>query len=97
MRAAAKHLTSVCLELGGKSPTIVDESANVKEAAGRISWAKGMNNGQVCIAPDFLLIHEDVKEEFWKHYKSYTESYYSADAKSSDSTVESQTKITLLD
>lgn len=64
MAAAAKNLTSVSLELGGKSPTIVDESANVEQAAARIVWAKTMNNGQVCIAPDYVYVHESVKDRF---------------------------------
>lgn len=60
MTAAAKHLSSVTLELGGKSPTIVDSSAEVKFAAERIVWSKFMNAGQTCIAPDYLLVHHDV-------------------------------------
>jgi aldehyde dehydrogenase (NAD+) len=64
MAAAAKHLTSVTLELGGKSPTIVDQSANVVHAAERILWAKFVNAGQTCVAPDYLLIHESKLDEF---------------------------------
>ncbi|MCB0762337.1 MAG: aldehyde dehydrogenase family protein [Flavobacteriales bacterium] len=64
MEAAAKNLTSVTLELGGKSPVIVDRSALVDQAAKRVAWAKGMNAGQVCVAPDYLLVHEDVLEKF---------------------------------
>ncbi|MEP1096830.1 MAG: aldehyde dehydrogenase family protein [Cyclobacteriaceae bacterium] len=63
MEAAAKNLASVTLELGGKSPTIVDETANIKDAATKISWGKWLNAGQVCIAPDYLLVHEKVKEK----------------------------------
>ncbi len=63
MEAAAKHLASVTLELGGKSPTIVDQTANIKDAATKISWGKWLNAGQVCIAPDYLLVHESVKNE----------------------------------
>lgn len=63
MEAAAKNLSSVTLELGGKSPTIVDETANIKDAAEKISWGKWLNAGQVCIAPDYLLVHEKVKEK----------------------------------
>ncbi len=63
MAAAAKNLASVTLELGGKSPTIVDETANIKDAATKISWGKWLNAGQVCIAPDYLLVHEKVKQE----------------------------------
>ena len=59
MKAAAEHLTSVTLELGGKSPTIVDETANLKDAAHRIAFGKWMNNGQVCIAPDYVFVHKE--------------------------------------
>ena len=64
MKAAAEHLTSVTLELGGKSPVIVDESADVTAAANRIAWGKFFNSGQVCIAPDYALVHERVRDEF---------------------------------
>lgn len=64
MAAAAKHLTSVTLELGGKSPTIVDESADLKSAARTIMWGKYTNNGQTCIAPDHIYVHETVKDKF---------------------------------
>lgn len=63
MEAAAKNLTSITLELGGKSPTIVDETANVNDAASKIAWGKWLNAGQVCVAPDYLLVHESVKEK----------------------------------
>ncbi|WP_370299752.1 aldehyde dehydrogenase family protein [Abyssibacter sp.] len=64
MKAAAEHLTSVTLELGGKSPVIVDQTANVKRAAESIAWGKFCNNGQTCIAPDYLYVHESVHDEF---------------------------------
>ena len=64
MEAAAKTLTPVILELGGKSPCIIDKDANLAVAAKRIAWGKALNAGQTCIAPDYLMIHEDVKEEF---------------------------------
>lgn len=64
MTAAAKHLTSVTLELGGKSPTIVDSSADLTLAAKNILWAKFTNNGQTCIAPDHVYVHADVKADF---------------------------------
>lgn len=64
MEAAAKHLTPVTLELGGKSPCIVDETADLPLAAKRIVWGKLLNAGQTCIAPDYLLVHEAVKEPF---------------------------------
>ena len=68
MEAASKHLTPVILELGGKSPCIVDRQADIKTAAKRIAWGKTLNSGQTCIAPDYLLIHEEVKEPFIKAF-----------------------------
>ncbi len=68
-KAAAEHLTPVTLELGGKSPCIVDETANIKLAAKRLVWGKFINGGQTCIAPDYLLIHTSVKEKFITHFK----------------------------
>ena len=74
MEAAAKTLTPVVLELGGKSPCIIDQDADLKVAAKRVAWGKALNAGQTCIAPDYLIIHEDVKDKFlkllvkeWKH------------------------------
>ena len=74
MEAAAKYLTPVVLELGGKSPCIIDKTANLPIAAKRVAWGKSLNAGQTCIAPDYLMIHEDVKDQFlkllvkeWKH------------------------------
>src|SRR5712691_5179505 len=64
MRAAAEHLTPVTLELGGKSPVIVDKSANLDEAARKIAWGKFYNSGQVCIAPDYLLVDESIRAPF---------------------------------
>lgn len=64
MRAAAEHLTPVILELGGKSPCIVDTEANLKIAARRIAWGKCVNAGQTCIAPDYVLVHESKKDAF---------------------------------
>ncbi len=64
MAAAAKHLASVTLELGGKSPTIIDESANLDLAARVLMWGKFNNNGQTCIAPDYVYVHESVKDAF---------------------------------
>ena len=68
MAAAAKNLTPVVLELGGKSPCIVDADADIKIAARRIAWGKTLNAGQTCIAPDYLLIHDSRKEEFIKEF-----------------------------
>jgi aldehyde dehydrogenase (NAD+) len=64
MAAAAKHLTSVTLELGGKSPVIVDESADIKQSAQTLLWGKFTNCGQICVAPDHLYVHESVKDRF---------------------------------
>jgi aldehyde dehydrogenase (NAD+) len=64
MKAAAEHLTSVTLELGGKSPTIITASANLKDAAQRTAVAKFVNNGQTCIAPDYLLVDETIAPKF---------------------------------
>ena len=64
MEAAARHLTPVVLELGGKSPCIVDRGADLRIAARRIAWGKTLNAGQTCIAPDYLLIHESLQSDF---------------------------------
>ncbi|MBS3991831.1 MAG: aldehyde dehydrogenase family protein [Erysipelothrix sp.] len=63
MSAAAKHLTPVTLELGGKSPAIVMADANIKVAARRIVWGKGLNCGQTCIAPDYVVVHKSIKNQ----------------------------------
>ena len=83
MRAAAEHLTPVVLELGGKSPVVVDKSADIRVAAKRIAWGKSLNAGQTCIAPDYLLIHRDVKEQFVGEYKRALKSLHGADASKS--------------
>ncbi len=85
MEAAAKNLSSVTLELGGKSPTIVDKTANIKKAAKKIAWGKYINNGQVCLSPDYLLLHKAVKMEFLKHFKSYIEKFYTNNPQHTDS------------
>lgn len=64
MTAAAKYLTPVVLELGGKSPCIIDKDADINVAAKRVAWGKTLNAGQTCIAPDYLMVHEDVKSRF---------------------------------
>lgn len=64
MRAAAQHLTSVTLELGGKSPVIIDETADIKQAAAMTLWGKFINAGQSCIAPDYLYVHRSVHDRF---------------------------------
>lgn len=64
MQSAAKHLSSVTLELGGKSPTVIDKTARLEDAARRIAFGKFLNNGQTCIAPDYVLVEESVKDVF---------------------------------
>jgi aldehyde dehydrogenase (NAD+) len=68
-KAAAENLTPVTLELGGKNPCIIDETANLKLAAKRIVWGKFMNAGQTCIAPDYILIQKDMKSHFIDYLK----------------------------
>ena len=70
MAAASKHLTPVTLELGGKSPVIVDETANLKLAAKRIAFGKLLNAGQTCVAPDYLLVDKRVKQDLIKQLKA---------------------------
>ena len=76
MQAAAKHLTPVTLELGGKSPCIVDETARIDLAARRIVWGKCINAGQTCVAPDYVLVHKDVKEKLIGALKRYITAFY---------------------
>ena len=83
MEKAAKNLASVTLELGGKSPVIVDESADIDIAAKRVAWAKTLNAGQICVAPDYLYIHESRKDEFLEKYNKHIQELYGNDAKES--------------
>lgn len=76
MEAAAKHLTPVTLELGGKSPCIVDETANIPMAARRIIWGKLINCGQTCVAPDYVVVHRDVKEQLIDAMRRNIEALY---------------------
>ncbi len=76
MKAAAEHLTSVTLELGGKSPTVVDANVNIGDAAKKIAWGKFMNNGQTCVAPDYVLIHKSVKKSFIEALRDQTEKMF---------------------
>ena len=85
MAAAAKHLTSVTLELGGKSPTIIDETANLSAAANRIALAKWVNNGQICLSPDYIFVHEKVKDLFLEKLKMATTKFYGKNAANSES------------
>lgn len=80
--AAAKHLTPVVLELGGKSPAIVTSSADFEVAAKRIVWGKFLNSGQTCVAPDYILVDEKVKDSFLDSLKSYIQKFnYDPEAK----------------
>ena len=83
MEAAAKHLTPVTLELGGKSPTVVTKFADLKIAARRIIWGKLMNAGQTCIAPDYILVDSHIKEQFIQELKNEIHSQYGTDPKNS--------------
>ncbi len=76
MRAASEHLTSVTLELGGKSPVIVDETANVKDAAEKVAWGKCINAGQTCIAPDYALVVESKVEAFAAAFEKAVQQMY---------------------
>jgi aldehyde dehydrogenase (NAD+) len=82
-QAAAKHLTPTVLELGGKSPTLIDRTANLAVAAKRIAWGKFYNAGQTCIAPDYLLVEESVYAPFLEALKAAITSLYGADPKAS--------------
>ncbi|WP_268878364.1 aldehyde dehydrogenase family protein [Rugamonas rivuli] len=80
MTAAAQHLASVTLELGGKSPTIVDETANLQLAAETLMWGKFLNNGQTCVAPDHVYVHASVKPAFVAACRQVLQQRYGADA-----------------
>ena len=76
MEAQAKYLTPLVLELGGKSPCIVDKDADLRIAARRIVWGKCLNSGQTCIAPDYLFLHEDIKDAFVAAFKEELAALY---------------------
>ena len=84
MAAAAKHLAAVTLELGGKSPVIVDESADIAKAAKSIAWGKFTNCGQTCIAPDYAFVHESRMPQFIEAMKESIAKMYSDPARSPD-------------
>jgi len=79
MEKASQHLTPVTLELGGKSPVIVDASANLALAAKRIVWGKFINAGQTCVAPDYVLVHDSVYERFLEEVQHVLEQFYGKD------------------
>lgn len=81
--AAAENLTPVTLELGGKNPCIIDQTANLQLSAKRIVWGKFINAGQTCIAPDYVLVHESVKDKFTEHLISEIERAYGTEASQS--------------
>ena len=74
--AQAQFLTPMVLELGGKSPCIVDKDADIRIAARRIAWGKSLNSGQTCIAPDYLFLHKDIKEKFIEAFKEELSALY---------------------
>ena len=80
MEAAAKNLTPVTLELGGKSPCIVDEKCNVELAAKRIAYGKILNSGQTCVAPDYVFVHQNVKEQFLNFLIKYLNNFLGENA-----------------
>lgn len=81
MEKASKHLTPVTLELGGKSPVIVDNTANLKVSAKRILWGKLTNAGQTCVAPDYILAHEQIYEELIDDFKNTIKEFYGENIK----------------
>jgi len=83
MEAAAKHLTPVTLELGGKSPAIVDRDADIKVAAKRIAFGKWINAGQTCIAPDYVLVHRDVERELVEELRHAIRGFFGDEPRSS--------------
>ncbi|OHX67277.1 aldehyde dehydrogenase family protein [Flammeovirga pacifica] len=79
MNAAAKHLTSVTLELGGKSPTVLLNDTDLKDAADKITWGKFINAGQTCIAPDYCLIPKELETQFIDQMQNTINEFYSPD------------------
>lgn len=83
MQEAAKQLTPVTLELGGKSPAIVHSDADIKTAAKRITWGKFLNAGQTCVAPDYIYVHKDLKKPLLKHLVQEITAFYGPDPRES--------------
>lgn len=79
MKAAADHFASITLEMGGKSPVIIDETANLENAAKKLAWGRVMNAGQVCIAPEYVIIHESRKDEFLSLIEEQINALYNSD------------------
>lgn len=85
MEAAARHLTPVTLELGGKSPCVVDRDVDIDLTARRIAWGKFINAGQTCVAPDYVLVHEEREEELIEALARTVRAFYGDDPKQSKS------------
>ena len=81
---AAKFITPVVLELGGKSPCIVDETVDIKIAARRCAWGAFLNGGQTCVRPDYLMVHESIAEAFIEEFKQTVKIFFGEDPKQSD-------------
>jgi aldehyde dehydrogenase (NAD+) len=73
---SAKHLASVTLELGGKSPAIIDDSVDIQKTAQNVAWSKCINSGQTCITPDYLILHESIKNRFIDEFKNALKTFY---------------------
>ncbi|HXH30345.1 MAG TPA: aldehyde dehydrogenase [Bacteriovoracaceae bacterium] len=84
MKAAAENLTPLTLELGGKSPCVIDESANIDISAKRCAWGKFLNAGQTCVAPDFVLVPKKLQDEFISKVNQHLATFYGKDARNSD-------------
>lgn len=84
MEKASKHLTPITLELGGKSPCIVDKEGNIDIFAKRIVWGKFLNAGQTCVAPDYVYVHKDIKDKLIEKIVKYIEYFYGKNIKDND-------------
>ncbi len=81
MKAAAENFASITLEMGGKSPVIIDETAQLENAATKLAWGRVMNAGQVCIAPEYVIVHESRKKEFLELISDKIQALYNSDGK----------------
>ena len=84
-KSAAENLTPITLELGGKSPCIVGKLKNLTSTAKRITWGKFYNAGQTCVAPDYLIVHKDIKDELIEKIKKEIKNFYGENPKESKS------------
>jgi len=91
-KCAAEHLTPVTLELGGKNPCIIDESASISVTAKRVVWGKLINSGQTCLAPDYLLVHHSIKDKLIASIKKTVQQFYGEDVQSSPHLARTATK-----